>query len=112
MVVLLLLPLFVGVLSFVFVLSRSTLDPFQFCNHHDGEERASWLLYLSLVTVSVLWLFLMVPWVGLQWVIVVFTDYTDYLKGQDEVSTGRINGDTLANVLGILTDVGLFGLLS
>ena len=54
----------------------------------------------------------MVPWVGLQWVIVVFTDYTDYLKGQDEVSTGRINGDTLANVLGILTDVGLFGLLS
>ena len=37
------------------------------------------LLLLSfgcLVTVNVLWLFLMVPWVGLQFVIVVFPDHT------------------------------------
>ena len=37
------------------------------------------LLLLSfgcLVTVNVLWLFLKVPWVGLQFVIVVFADHT------------------------------------
>ena len=32
-----------------------------------------------LVTVNVLWLFLTVPWVGLQCVIVVFPDYTQVL---------------------------------
>ena len=40
------------------------------------------LLYMSslcLVTVSVLWLFLKVPWVGLQCVIVVFPDHTHIL---------------------------------
>ena len=37
------------------------------------------LSYRCLVTVNVLWLFLMVPWVGLQCVIVVFPDYTDLL---------------------------------
>ena len=31
------------------------------------------------MTVSVLWLFLMVPWVGLQCVIVVFPDHTHLL---------------------------------
>ena len=34
------------------------------------------LSFGSLVTVNVLWLFLTVPWVGLQWVIVVFPDHT------------------------------------
>ena len=34
------------------------------------------LSYRCLVTVNVLWLFLMVPWVGLQCVIVVFPDHT------------------------------------
>ena len=33
-----------------------------------------------LVTVSVLWLFLTVPWVGLQCVIVVYPDHTHFLK--------------------------------
>ena len=35
-----------------------------------------------LVTVSVLWLFLMVPWVGLQCTIVVFPDHTLLLFSQ------------------------------
>ena len=32
-----------------------------------------------LVTVKILWLFLTVPWVGLQFVIVVFPDHTNLL---------------------------------
>ena len=34
------------------------------------------LSYRCLSTVNVLWLFFMVPWVGLQFVIVVFPDHT------------------------------------
>ena len=34
------------------------------------------LSYRCIDTINVLWLFLTVPWVGLQCVIVVFTDYT------------------------------------
>ena len=37
------------------------------------------LSYRCFVTVNVLWLFLMVPWVGLQCVIVVFGDHTHFL---------------------------------
>ena len=37
------------------------------------------LSYGRLVTVNVLWLFLTVPWVGLQCVIVVFPDHTHLL---------------------------------
>ena len=37
-----------------------------------------------LVTVYVLWLFLTVPWVGLQCVIVVFPDHTHLLFGIDQ----------------------------
>ena len=32
-----------------------------------------------IVTINVLWLFLKVPWVSLQYVIVVFPDYTHFL---------------------------------
>ena len=44
-----------------------------------GEERAGRLLYLPscLVTVSVLWLFLVVRCIGLRYVIVVFPDHTN-----------------------------------
>ena len=35
-----------------------------------------------LVTVTVLWPFLMVPWVSLQFVIVVFPDHAQLLLGQ------------------------------
>ena len=44
--------------------------------------RESWLLYFNClpdVALSVLWLFLTVPWVGLQCVIVVFPDHTHLL---------------------------------
>ena len=37
------------------------------------------LSFRCLVTVNVLWLFLTVPWVGLQCVIVVFPDHTHLL---------------------------------
>ena len=37
------------------------------------------LSYRCIVTINVLWLFLMVPWVGLQCVIVVFPDHTHLL---------------------------------
>ena len=37
------------------------------------------LSYRCIVTINVLWLFLMVPWVGLLYVIVVFPDHTHLL---------------------------------
>ena len=37
------------------------------------------LSYRRIVTINVLWLFLMVLWVGLQCVIVVFPDHTHFL---------------------------------
>ena len=37
------------------------------------------LFYRCSVTINVLWLFLMVPWVGLQYVTVVFSDQTHLL---------------------------------
>ena len=53
-------------------------------NHLDGEERAgcfnfNFILMSCDMTVGVLWLFLMVPWVGLQCVIVVFPGHTRLL---------------------------------
>ena len=65
----------------VIVLYFVTLCPFFFCDHLDGEEReldallslSSWCLML------VLWLFLSVPWVCLQFVNVIFPDHTGLL---------------------------------
>ena len=37
------------------------------------------LSYICIVAINVLWLFLTVPWVGLQCVIVVFPDHTHLL---------------------------------
>ena len=37
------------------------------------------LSYICIVTINVLWLLLTVPWVGLQYVIVVFPDLTHFL---------------------------------
>ena len=37
------------------------------------------LFYICIVTINVLWLFLTVPWVGLQYVIVAFPDHTHLL---------------------------------
>ena len=39
------------------------------------------LSYSCIVTINVLWLFLTVPWVGLQYVIMVFPDLTHLLFG-------------------------------
>ena len=36
------------------------------------------LSYKCFVTMNVLWLFLTVPWVGLQYVVVVFLDHTHF----------------------------------
>ena len=43
------------------------------------------------MTVSVLWLFLTVPWVGLQCVIVAFPDHTDHLGVQIRTKVLRLN---------------------
>ena len=61
----------------VFVVLCINLGPFYLCNHFDEEERAG--CYFNClsgcrVTASVLWLFLTVPWVGLQCIFVVCLD--------------------------------------
>ena len=40
------------------------------------------LSYKCNVTINILWLFLTVPWAGLQSVIVVFPDHTQCLKSE------------------------------
>ena len=67
----LLLPLQDSVIVVYFV----TLCQFLFCNHLDGEERelAALLSLSSWCRVIVVWLFLSVPWVCLQFVIVILT---------------------------------------
>ena len=64
------LPIVCGGSVLVFVLVCIKLCPFVFCNHLEKEERESWFICFivsrMLVTVNVLWLFLTVPWVGLQ----------------------------------------------
>ena len=52
-----------------------------YCNHLDEEERAGCFAFIllsfgCLVTVNVLQLLFVVPWVGLQFVIEVFLDHT------------------------------------
>ena len=67
---------------FVFVLSSIICVHFNFAIILKRKRKLADLLLLSyrcLVTVNVLWLLLMVPWVGLQSVIVVFPDHTRLL---------------------------------
>ena len=69
----------------VIVLYFVTSCPFLFCDHLDGEERererererevAALLSLSSWCIVIVVWLFLSVPWVCLQFVIVILTYY-------------------------------------
>ena len=59
-------PLFVGVLCLVLVSVCISLCPYQFCNHLDKGKQAELVALLCpdyLVTVNVLVLFLVVPWV-------------------------------------------------
>ena len=69
----LLLPLQDSVIVLFFV----TLCPFLFCDHLDGEEKelAALLSLSSWCLMIVVWLFLSVPWVCLQFVIVILTYY-------------------------------------
>ena len=63
----------------VFVLVCHTLC--DFCLYPDEEEKAGCfaLIAICLISVNVLWLLLMLPWVGLQLVIVVFPYHTHLL---------------------------------
>ena len=64
---------------FVFVLLCITLCPFWFCSHLEEEESGCCYAFIVLQMycyIYVMWLFLAVPWVGLQCVIVVFFDHT------------------------------------
>ena len=63
---------------FVFVLVCITLCSFS-CSDHLEEEDFVLLSHPCLAILYVLWLFLIVPWVGLQCVIVVFSDHTRLL---------------------------------
>ena len=87
-------PLFIGVLclSFFWYTLLCVLSSFAIILKRERErerererdrERELVVLFLlsygCLVVVNVLWLFLRVPWVGLQFVIVVFPDYTHLL---------------------------------
>ena len=59
-----------------------TLCPFKYCNHLEerGKRELVALLNLSsLCLVIAVWLFLAVPWVCLQFVIVVFPNHTHLL---------------------------------
>ena len=85
----------------VFILVCITLCSLQFCNHLDEEgrererERAGCfaLIVLCLVTVGNLWIFLAVPWIGLQ--CVIFSDHTfwqtDILLAKRHRLCGPIN---------------------
>ena len=54
------------------------------CNHLDGEERAGCLLCLSSwCLMIVVWLFLTIPRVYLQFVIVVYPDHNHYFLSQN-----------------------------
>ena len=63
---------------FVFVLVCITLCPFS-CSNHLEEEDYVFIVSPMSCHLYVLWLFLAVPWVGLQCVIVVFPDHTRLL---------------------------------
>ena len=43
------------------------------------------LSYICIVTINVLWLFLTLRWVGLQYVIVVFPDHTHFKKFSNDI---------------------------
>ena len=75
-------PLFVGVLclSLFWYALLCVLSSFAVILKRKRKLVALLLLsYRCIVTINTLWLFLTVPWVGLQYVIVVFPDHTHLL---------------------------------
>ena len=77
-------PIVCGDFLLVFVLVCIILCPFWFCNHHlDKEERTgcfAFFVFRMSCYCIVLWLFLTVPWICLQCLIVVFPDHTHFLQ--------------------------------
>ena len=75
-------PLFVGVLCLSLFCYAILCVHFSFAIILKRKRKLVALLLLScrrIVTINVLWLFLTVPWVSLQYVIVVFPDHTHLL---------------------------------
>ena len=67
-----------------------------------------WLSSWCLVAVSVLWLFLMVPWVGLQCVIVVFPHHTHLLFPTSSILPNHFRGwggAVKGSIVGFLDEV-------
>ena len=76
------LPLFVGVLCLSLFCYASLCVHSSFAIILKRKRKLVALLLLShicSVTINVLWLFLIVPWVGLQYVVVLFPDHTHLL---------------------------------
>ena len=76
------LPLFKGVMCLSLLCYVLLCVHSSFAIILQGKRKLVALLLLSyrcIVTINVLWLFLKVPWVGLQCVIVVFPDHTHLL---------------------------------
>ena len=72
-------PLFVGVLCLSLFCCALLCVHFSFAIIFKKKRKLAALLlfsYRCIVTINVLWLFLAMPWVGLQCVIVVFPDQT------------------------------------
>ena len=56
------------------------------------------LSYRCIVTINVMWLFVTVPWFGLQYVIVVFPDHTHFLSNYDKMGEKKRNlHDSISN---------------
>ena len=77
------LPLFVGVLCYslfwnalLYVLSSFTII---LTRKRELVNCFAFIVFGCRVTVNIMWLFLTVPWVGLQFVVVVFPDHTRLL---------------------------------
>ena len=59
------------------------------------------LSYRCIVTINVLWLFLSVPWVCLQCVIVVFPDHTHYLFERMDIEIIQLSNFCGVNIYGL-----------
>ena len=80
---LLLLPLFVGAYCYMLVLFCSSFLSFQVLvlSRWGRERELGALVWSEFRVVSVLWIFLVVPWVGLSYVVVAFPGHTHLLVG-------------------------------
>ena len=82
-------PLFVGILCLSLFCYAFACVHSSFAISLKRERKLVALLFLSyrcIVTINVLWLILTVPWVGLQYVIVVFPDHINLLFNSLRIS--------------------------